>query len=138
MRTTVARALVVDDDAAWQSLVVEILADSGLLVDTASSLGEALPLIYQATHQLAVVDLALDGSDHLNHDGLQVLAGLQQYNPGCPAILLTGYATGDLAARAVVEFGALTCLRKDAFQRGQFRKLIQQVLSNLIEEENVC
>ena len=135
MRTRAARALVVDDDAAWQSLVAEILRDSGLLVDAASSLPEALPLICQASHQLAVVDLALDGNDHLNQDGLQVLAELQQHDPGCPAILLTGYATADLAARATAEFGALICLRKDTFQRAQFRKLIQQVLASFIEEK---
>lgn len=124
-----ARALVIEDDRSWQGILAELLGDSGLAVDIAPDLPAALAHAARGGYRIAVVDLSLSPDDHLNQDGLRVLAELRRYNPGCAAVLLTGFATVELAVSALKEYGAFTCLQKERFQRSQFRDLIQQVLA---------
>ncbi len=124
------RALVIDDDHTWQAILKELLTDAGLNVDIASSVEEALPVIKSNIHRVAVVDLSLAGTDHTNQDGLQILRFLRQSNPGCAAILLSGYATVDIAVSALTEYGAFTCLQKASFQRQIFLETIQRALAS--------
>ena len=111
------RALVVEDDASWQQILSEILSDSGLIVDVASNLEDAQRLLKAETHRLALVDLSLAGSDHHNSDGLRILEAARRVDPGCRTILLTGYATVELAVSVLVEYGAFSFLRKESFNR---------------------
>jgi DNA-binding NarL/FixJ family response regulator len=124
------RALVVEDDPSWQQILSEILADSGFSVDLAGSLAEALPLIMENPHRMAMVDLSLAGLDHRNDDGLRVLTALRRHDPACRAVLLTGFATVELAVSALTEYGAFNFLRKENFQRAQFRDLINRILTS--------
>ena len=125
-----ARALVVEDDRSWQEILREMLSDAGLTVDIADSLETAVVSLRSTPHRLAVVDLSLGGSDHHNRDGLQVLEAVRRYDPGCVSLLLTGYATVELAVSALTEYGAFTCLRKETFRRAEFRELIRQALAS--------
>ncbi len=123
------RALVVEDDHSWQEILVEILNDAGLQVDVVSSLNDALEIIRIQAHRIAIVDLSLGGSDHHNQDGLQVMHELRLRDPGCASILLTGFATVELAVSALTEHGAFTCLRKETFKRAQFRELVKRAMA---------
>jgi DNA-binding NarL/FixJ family response regulator len=123
------RALVVEDDHSWQQILSEILGDAGLDVDVADSLQSAADSLRAAPHRLAVVDLSLGGSDHHNQDGLAVLDAVRRYDPGCAAIMLTGFATVELAVSALTEHGAFTCLRKETFNRAQFRGVVSHALA---------
>jgi DNA-binding NarL/FixJ family response regulator len=124
------RALIVEDDRSWQQILNEILTDAGLLVDIADSLEDAMPIMRATPHRLAVLDLSLSGNDHHNREGLRVLDAVRMYNPGCVTILLTGFATVELAVNVLTEHGAFTCLRKESFQRGQFRDLVKRALAS--------
>ena len=106
--TIPSRALVVEDDASWQQILSEILSDMGLLVDLAGDASAAAAALRAAPHQLAVVDLSLGGSDHHNQDGLLVLDAIRRQDPGCVAVLLTGFATVELAVDALTVHGAYT------------------------------
>lgn len=128
MTATSLRALVVEDDRSWQSILSELLTDAGLTVDLAGNLDEASRLLKQNSHRVAVVDLSLAGSDHRNHDGLRILESVRRHDPACHTILLTGYATVELAVSVLTEYGAYTFLRKESFHRAQFRELIQRIL----------
>lgn len=123
------RALVVEDDPSWQQIVSEILADIGLAVDVADSVEAAESALRAAPHRLAVVDLSLSGPDHRNRDGLAALTAIRRQDPGCTALLLTGFATVELAVSALTEYAAFTCLRKEAFRRAEFRALVQRILA---------
>ncbi len=123
------RALVVEDDRSWQQIVVEILADLGLTVDVADSVEAAVGALAAAPHRLAVVDLSLSGPDHRNRDGLAVLEAIRRQDPACAAILLTGFATVELAVSALTEYGAYSCLRKESFRRAEFRQLVHGILA---------
>jgi CheY-like chemotaxis protein len=87
------RALIVEDDQSWQQILSEILTDTGLTVDVAENLETAVALLRATHYRLAVVDLALDSSDHHNQDGLRVLDAARRHDPGCVPVLLTGFAT---------------------------------------------
>lgn len=122
------RALVVDDDPAWQEILRELLEEAGLEVECVASLPDAVACSQRTALRLAVVDLALAGSDHRNQDGLKVLEALRRADPDCRTVLLSGYATVELAVQALTEHGAATCLRKETFSRSEFRSVLDASL----------
>ena len=124
-----ARALVVEDDRSWQQILEEILTDAGLEVDMADDLEAALAHLRAVPHRLAIVDLSLGRHDHTNQDGLRVLDEVRLHDPNCVTLLLTGYATVEIAVSSLTEHGAFTCLRKSAFRRSEFRALVRQALA---------
>jgi RNA polymerase sigma factor (sigma-70 family) len=125
-----SRVLVVEDDRSWLQILSEILQDCGLDVDTANNLDDALVVLKDQTHRLAVVDLSLSPDDHNNYDGLRVLDAVRRLDPYCRTILLTGFATVELAVTALTDYGVFTFLRKENFNRGQFRDLISRALAS--------
>ncbi|MBW8010743.1 MAG: response regulator [Chloroflexi bacterium] len=120
------RALIVEDDKSWQQILREILEDLGFVVDVADKHEEGVTILRDISHSLVIVDLSLKGDDHRNKDGLRILEAAKLYDPACTTILLTGYATVELAVSAINEYGALTCLQKETFNRNNFYKIIQQ------------
>jgi RNA polymerase sigma factor (sigma-70 family) len=136
MTPPIIRTLVIEDDASWQQILSEILTDAGLSVDVASNLEDALRILKSEPHRLAIVDLSLAGSDHHNFDGLRILEAVRRLDPGCQTILLTGFATVELAVSVLTEYGAFTFLRKENFHRTQFRDLISRALASAPSYEN--
>jgi DNA-binding NarL/FixJ family response regulator len=123
------RALVVEDSSSWQEILSEILADLGLALDVANDLEEAIFALRATPHRMAVIDLSLQDNSGQNEDGLRVLEAVRRHDPGCIPILLTGYATVEVAVSALTELGAYTCLRKETFRRAEFRELVHRVLA---------
>lgn len=124
----ILRALVVEDDHSWQQIISEILSDCGLEVDIAANLDEATRVLKSQPHRVAAIDLSLSPNDHNNIDGLRVLDAVRKLDPGCRAILLTGFATVELAVTALTDYGAFTFLRKESFHRSQFRDIVYRIL----------
>ena len=131
------RALIVEDDASWQQILAEIVADAGLAADVTAEADDAIAQLRASRHRLAVVDLSLSSSDYHNQDGLKVLEALRRHDPGCVSVLLTGYATVELAVRALTECGAFTCLRKETFSRADFRALVDRALASAPPRGNI-
>ena len=123
------RALIVEDSPAWQEILSEILTDQGLVVDVASNLEDATATLRATPHRMAVIDLSLHDNSGQNEDGLRVMEAVRRHDPGCIPILLTGYATVEVAVSALTELGAYTCLRKETFRRSEFRELVHRVLA---------
>jgi DNA-binding NarL/FixJ family response regulator len=126
--TQALRALVVEDDHSWQQIISEILSDCGLEVDVTTNLNDATLNLKSQPHRIAVVDLSLSPNDHNNYDGLRVLDAVRRLDPNCRAILLTGFATVELAVTALTDYGAFTFLRKESFHRSQFRDVVYRIL----------
>jgi DNA-binding NarL/FixJ family response regulator len=122
-------ALVVDDDPAWQEILTEVLADSGLTVDVAASPAAALAALRARPHRIAVVDLSLVGGGLPDQEGLQILGAVKRLDPDCVTVLLTGFATVELAVSALTNYGAMTCLQKETFRRSEFRTVLRRVLA---------
>ncbi|RPJ25783.1 MAG: response regulator [Chloroflexi bacterium] len=128
MMSPALKALIVEDDHSWQQILNELLSDCGLEVEIAGSLEEASRHLKAQPHRLAVVDLSLSPKDHNNYDGLRVLDAVRRLDPNCRTILLTGFATVELAVTALTDYGAFTFLRKESFHRGQFRDIVNRIL----------
>ncbi len=128
MMAQVQRALVIEDDHSWRQILSEILVDCGLEVDIAENLEQAMLNLKSQPHRVAVVDLSLSPNDHNNIDGLRVLDAVRKLDPNCRAILLTGFATVELAVTALTDYGAFTFLRKESFHRSQFRDIVYRIL----------
>ena len=128
MTAQALRALVVEDDHSWQQIISEILSDCGLEVDVTTNLNDATLNLKSQPHRIAVVDLSLSPNDHNNYDGLRVLDAVRRLDPNCRAILLTGFATVELAVTALTDYGAFTFLRKESFHRSQFRDIVYRIL----------
>jgi len=128
MMAQVQRALVIEDDHSWRQILSEILVECGLEVDIAENLEQAMLSLKAQPHRVAVVDLSLSPNDHNNIDGLRVLDAVRKLDPNCRAILLTGFATVELAVTALTDYGAFTFLRKESFHRSQFRDIVYRIL----------
>ncbi|MHC1781518.1 MAG: response regulator [Anaerolineaceae bacterium] len=126
MKSEGARALIVEDDRSWQDILKEFFIDAGLQVDITADLESALTLMKMYPHRVAVVDLSLEENDPHNKEGLRILENLSLHDPGCLKVLLTGFATVELAVSAIKDFGAYTCLSKESFNRVQFREIIHR------------
>lgn len=130
MSTDGARALIVEDERSWQQILSEIFTDAGLVVDFADNMQTAMTLLKVHPHRLAVVDLSLDGNNPHNQEGLQILEALGLHDPGCLKLLLTGFATIELAVSVIKDYGAYTCLSKETFNRSQFREIINRAMTS--------
>lgn len=84
-----ARALVIEDDAASRRLLTAMLAPEGWEVATAADGGTGLALSESGQPDLVILDLRLPGMH-----GLDVLAALHARDPHLPVIILT--ACGEL------------------------------------------
>lgn len=124
-----ARALVVEDDPSWRQILSEILSDMGLGVDLAGQYPEAIEVLRKEPHRLAILDLSLGGTDHHNQDGIKVAESVRRLDPDCKVLFLTGFATVELAVQVMKDLGAFTCLRKEAFRRAEFRKVVLEAMA---------
>ncbi len=124
-----AKALLVEDDPAWAEILEELLSEEGFNVHSVDSLEAFRQLDSGMNFRLALVDLSLESSDHRNQDGLVILAELQSGQRAGKAILLTGFATVELAVSVITEGMAATCLRKESFERAAFRESIRELVT---------
>ena len=122
--TLKSRALVVEDDAGWRSLLAELLNEAGYQVNFSSSYGEALGLLKRQQYQLAVADLSLASSlqpDH-NLDGYRLLSSTRQAE--IPTIVVSGTARPELVERAYQEHAVFAFIEKQAFDRSAFLRTV--------------
>ena len=134
MRYITMRALVIEDNPGWQEILAEILGDLGLAVDVAGDSATASAAIAAGGYRLAVVDLSLRADDEGNQEGLAALDALAAH-PGCAAILLTGFATVEIAVAALKDYGAYTCLRKETFRRAEFKDVVHHILAQPVPQD---
>ncbi len=93
--------LIVDDDASVSVTLGAVFERENCRVQIGRSLAEMSALLDQAKFDVALVDMRLG-----EESGLQALAVLQDRQPDCRSIVLTGYssmesAVGALRLRAV-------------------------------------
>ncbi len=104
--TETVSVLIVDDDAAFRSLVARRLARRGYAVQDAPDAETALAMARERHFDVAILDIALPGMD-----GVQLLEQLRIVDPDTQAIMLTGHATVETAIRAM-KLGAYDYLTK--------------------------
>lgn len=88
--------LVVDDDRAFQGMLVEALTDKGYKVDTAPTAEEGIKKAGAGKFDLILHDIKLPGMS-----GLDALPHLADAAPGVDVIVMTGYASKDSGVQAM-------------------------------------
>lgn len=101
-----SRILVVDDEPEILELLVDVLAQEGYAAQSTSDSLEAARLLEATAFDLVVSDIVMP---HL--DGLQLLDIAKRRNPDVEVVLMTGYATRELA-RDAREKGAAAFIEK--------------------------
>jgi len=120
------RVLIIEDDPNWQDIFREIVIDSGFEPAMASSHRAALAALNQQTYALAVVDISLSLPDYADRGGVEVLKAIAASPTRLPAIVVTGYATVDLAIETLVDLNAVHFFRKDKFDRRDFSRVLKK------------
>jgi RNA polymerase sigma factor (sigma-70 family) len=127
------KALVVEDDAGWRSILEELVSDSGFTVRTCASFGDALGYLRKEKFSLAVIDLSLQGvvgggsdkeSNNSNLEGHQLLASIQVDK--IPTIVVSGITEPEEIQRVYAEYSVSAYIEKQAFDRAAFRRVIEE------------
>jgi len=111
------RILVVDDEPEVLEVMVDMLEQEGYSTRSTSDSREASQLLEETPFDVIVSDIVMP---HLS--GLQLLEIARRQNPDVQVVLVTGYATNELA-REALERGASGFIEKP------FR--IEQLLATL-------
>ncbi len=114
---------VIDDEPVVRTGVRRVLEASGLSVETADDAESGLAHPAVEDCRLVICDLMLPG-----RSGTEVLHELGDRRPSLPVVLITGYATPDLAARAR-EAGAAAFLAKP-FEASELVACVRRALAN--------
>lgn len=90
------RILVIDDDAGIRLACQRALRSEGFKVSTAADGEEGLQLLSSAPHDLVLLDMMMPGIG-----GLEMLEHIHELEPNAVCIVITGYATVELAVQAI-------------------------------------
>lgn len=113
--------LVVDDDRAFQGMLVEALVEKGYRVETASSAEDGIRLAASLGPDLILHDIKLPGMS-----GLEALPHLAEAAPGVDVIVMTGYASKDSGVQAM-QRGAYDYFTKP-FSIGEMEVVVRRAL----------
>src|SRR5437773_9579163 len=93
-----ASILVVDDETAVRRFAARVLEREGYLVSEANDGAEALELVRVETSVFGVVvsDIVMP-----RMNGVELLQALAESHPDLPVILMSAYATAELAERGI-------------------------------------
>jgi two-component system, NtrC family, response regulator len=92
--------LIIDDDIAVRTSVVLLLQEQGYTGKESASPKEALVFLRHNTPSLIIMDLNFS-RETSGEEGLQLLLQIRKLHPAVPVILITGWATIQLAVRGM-------------------------------------
>lgn len=116
------RILIVDDDAEMTAALAELLGQSGLAAQQATSGMEALQIVNAHPDiVLVLIDLVMPMMD-----GVTLLEQLKQLRPDLPVIMMSGFGTIAAAVEAI-KLGAEDFVTKP-FERATIQKKVNHIL----------
>ena len=121
MRTH-AIILIADDDADIRANFSDILSDRGYIVDVAPDGHAALARIKERQYDVAILDFKMPGMD-----GATLYTSVKKMYPELVAIMVTAYAGGDGAQRAL-DAGVAHVLRKPVEMSQLLERVVRQRL----------
>ncbi|MBD3168473.1 MAG: response regulator [candidate division Zixibacteria bacterium] len=121
--------LVIDDEPIVGKRLKPALEKSGYNVDVCETGSEALERIHNKSYDIVVTDVRMD-----EVDGMEVLSRVTEKSPKTKVIIITGYATIEIAREAIAK-GAFDFIAKP-FKPNELREIIQKAIDALEEESN--
>jgi DNA-binding NtrC family response regulator len=124
---TAFKILVVDDESIVGKRLKPALEKVGYQVDVCESGRAAISRLDATTFDIVVCDVRMD-----EIDGLQVLQHVIAKSPRTKVIIITGYATVEMAREALIK-GAFDFIAKP-FKPSDLRKIIEKATRQIGEE----
>jgi DNA-binding NtrC family response regulator len=142
LMTASFRVLVADDQPAVREALRILLTNAGYRVELATSPREVLRLIKEQEFALALLDLNYARDTTSGEEGLELIQQLQKIEGAPPALVMTAWATVDLAV-AAMRSGARDFIQKP-WDNARVLSIIQTQLqveaetrrANRLEAEN--
>lgn len=123
-----AEILLIDDEAIVGKRLRPMLEKAGYRVEVFTSGREAVERIAQKSFDIVISDVRIDD----DVDGLDVLAAVQRHCPGAKTVMITGYATLELAREALAK-GAFDFIAKPFYPQ-DLKKVIDKAVARLARE----
>ena len=92
--------LIIDDDKAVRASLQLLLEQEGYVTRSVGSSNEALAFLHHQTPSLILLDLNFS-MDTSGEEGIRLLRQIRTIHPAIPVILITGWATIDLAVKGM-------------------------------------
>ncbi len=118
------RVMLVDDEAIVCKRLKTALESYGYSVDTFQSGGPAIERLRESNYDIVVTDIRMD-----DVDGLDVLEAARSSSPRTKIIMITGYATAEVAREAQAK-GAFAFIAKP-FRPKDLQKLLEKAAREL-------
>lgn len=118
--------LIIDDDSAVAISLQLLLNQEGFETQTADHPSEAIRMVQQATPELIIMDMNFT-IDTSGEQGLKLLEQILKINASIPVILITGWATIDLAVKGM-KAGARDFVSKP-WSNAQLLQSVRTILS---------
>jgi two-component system, NtrC family, response regulator AtoC len=124
--------LIVDDDAAAQRALIQVLKKENYESEGASSAREALIKLNDRSFDLVITDIRMEGMD-----GIELMREIRSRWRNTPVIVMTAFASIDTAVRSIHE-GAYDYISKP-YEVDELRLMVRRALeqSRLIRENVV-
>ncbi len=121
------KIMIVDDEPIVGKRLKPALEKSGYEVEVYETGASALKRVEEQTFDIVVTDVRMD-----EVDGLDILASVTSKAPRTKVIIITGYATIELAREALTK-GAFDFIAKP-FKPNDLREIIQKAALSLKQE----
>ncbi len=118
------RILVVEDHPQWRNMLQQTLEGAGYAVNSAETLLGAVQRLQATKFDAVVVDVRLEDTDPRNFDGQLLLGHLLE--KALPAVVVTAYATPELARRAFRRYNVVDFIDKAEFDKDEFLQVVSE------------
>jgi DNA-binding NtrC family response regulator len=118
--------LIIDDDIAVRTSLSLLLKKEGFKVETADNPEKAIEIVQNFDVELIILDMNFT-NDTSGDDGIKLLTKIKKINAEIPVILITGWATIDLAVKGM-KLGASDFINKP-WQNAHLMQSIRTILS---------
>lgn len=122
------KIIVVDDESIVGKRLKPALEKSGYQVEVCDNGADAINRINEQTFDIVVTDVRMD-----EVDGMQVLEHTIVKSPHTKVIIITGYATVELAREALIK-GAFDFIAKP-FKPNDLRNVIEKAVRQLRQDQ---
>ena len=92
--------LIIDDDIAVSTSLLLLLQHEGFVAESCGGPAEAVKTITKTEPELIILDLNFS-NDTSGKEGMELMAKIKQINPTIPIILITGWASIELAVQGM-------------------------------------
>ena len=129
MNSKEPRVLLVDDEPDFLDDYSYFLRDKGLSIRTASSVGEALDLLFSQPFDLVLLDLKMPSASGSELGGLEILQALRRRQPQSRVVVITSH-TSQRTGSEVERLGVFDQLHKP-IDETDLRTVVDRALADV-------